>query len=226
MTSSQLRRTLDGVGDAERTGRTRLAWLAAVVVAVGVAGLLVATVVAGGPASSPSSRKADAILRRLQPRIWSRAGTSRTRALLTAQQASFSIPRSVPAGGVAILVRNGRNVAAEAFLHKASAPPVISQAQAEADARRIDNAPGLRVSAATYANVTVVADVSPPGGPPLSSPSLVVDRNVWVVVVTARRPVGIPMGCTSAGQCPQAQVSNDTLLLDPVTGTLLYGFFS
>jgi hypothetical protein len=206
--------------------RVRRTWVGTSAGLAAIGGLLAVTVPASGASVASASRAADAILHRLQPSIWSRAGTARERALLTARQASFSVPRSVPAGGVAILVRNGRNVAAEAFLHRASAPPVISQAQAEADALQIDNAPGLQVSSATYANVTVAADVSPPGGPPLSSPSLVVDRNVWVVVVTAPSPVGIPMGCTSAGQCPEAQVSNDTLLLDPVTGTLLYGFFS
>lgn len=151
--------------------------------------------------------------------------TARERKLLRVSRASFSIPTSIPLGGVALLVHDNGHIAVQAYLRPASSTSGITRAQAGASALRIDDAPGLSVSSATYANVTIPADVLPARLP--VSPSAVVGRDVWVVVVASPDPVAIPLGCqSSVARCGTAVVSSDTLLLDSATGNLLYGFFS
>jgi hypothetical protein len=142
---------------------------------------------------------------------------------------TWKLPKAVGSGGLALLVRSNPAVpdstpTVELYIRPATDTPQLSQAQAEAAALAIDNGSGLSVSQATYANVTDPADELTSGSLPSTA---VVGRNVWMVQVTSPQPVSVQYGCKSGdGSCATASFANDTLLLDPATGTMLSGFFS
>ncbi len=155
------------------------------------------------------------------------------RRLVTVNSSAWAIPRSVPSGGIRILVKANPAATtspaeAELYLKPATAPSPISVNQARADALSIDNAAGLSVSSATWANVTVPAEEVAAGTTPPSS--AVLGRNMWVVVVSTPNPVTMQYGCdrptTASGGCASAAFSHDTLVIDPSSGKLVYGYYS
>jgi hypothetical protein len=118
------------------------------------------------------------------------------------------------------------------YLRRATVTSALSAAQASGDALRADNAPGLTVTSAVFANVTVAGEEVEAGTTPPST--AVVRRNVWVVTVHSPKPIRL-QACggttaattsgTSADSCPTETVRNDVLILDAITGAVLYGFF-
>lgn len=144
-----------------------------------------------------------------------------------------AIPSVVPARGADIMVRATYSRPDSAWvtqmlLRHASGPSPISQSQAETDALAADNAPGLTISQATYGSVTIPGNVG------------IQNRDAWVVVVTSPDPGITEYGCiagssvtsatgpsaTNVGTCQSARFSNDTLVIDPESGQVLYGYFS
>jgi hypothetical protein len=153
--------------------------------------------------------------------------------LVTVASSAWRIPSSVPSGGVRILVKANPSSttsppATELYLEPATQPSPISENQARTDALSIDNAAGLSISSATWANVTVPAEEVTAGNTP--PPSAVLGRNSWVVVVSAPSPVMMQYGCdrpaTPSGECASAAFSHDTLVIDASSGKLLYGYYS
>ena len=144
-----------------------------------------------------------------------------------------TIPRVIPANGADILVRADYSKPDSAWvtqmlLRKASKQSPMSKSQAEADALAADNAPGLTISQATYGSVTIPGTAS------------VQNRDAWVVVVTSSDPGITQYGCiaepgrasstgtsgTRTGTCHSARFANDTLVIDPSSGQVIYGYFS
>lgn len=143
---------------------------------------------------------------------------------------AWGIPCTVPKDGVMILVKANpaspsASVAAVAlYLHPATASSPISKSQAEADALKIDNGPGLYVSSAIWASVTVPDDEVPVGVTPLSS--AVLGRNAWVVEITTPQPSVMNYGCQPAKGCTSATFAHNVLVIDPSSGNMLSGYFS
>ncbi|MDA8040723.1 MAG: hypothetical protein M0Z69_16545 [Actinomycetota bacterium] len=136
-----------------------------------------------------------------------------------AASTATAVPRMIPKGGMAVLSRQvqGGHRAVLMYLQPAEQPTdAISQAQAEADALVIDNAPGLRVTGAVFATVTLPSEVPPAGVVP--NPSAVIDLPAWVVTVSAPAPVLMPVGCkatsTGSGACQYVEASSNYVILD------------
>jgi hypothetical protein len=96
---------------------------------------------------------------------------------------------------------------------------MMSEAQAEQDALKYDNAPGLRTTGAVLATVTAPSDVPPAGITPPSSATI--GTVAWVVEVSPPSPVAesdcLPTGPTTGAACT-VSVSHDYVVLDPTTG--------
>jgi hypothetical protein len=154
------------------------------------------------------------------------------RMLDSASISRTSVPRVIPAGGVAIVApsRDSIRGAVLLYLHQAIATPaMLTEAEAEQAALGIDNAPGLSVTRAVLASVTIPSEVPPSGTPALRS--AVIGTTAWVVTVFSPVPVDMSTSCgvgsaSAASTCPQAMVSYNIMILNPDTGALLGGIFS
>ena len=104
---------------------------------------------------------------------------------------------------------------------------MMSEAQAEQDALKYDNAPGLRTTGAVLATVTAPSDVPPAGITPPSSATI--GTVAWVVEVSPPSPVAesdcLPTGPTTGAACT-VSVSHDYVVLDPTTGAVSYTHLS
>lgn len=148
------------------------------------------------------------------------------------QHVVWAVPATIPHDGVMLDSRQqpGSGEAVLLYLRPATAGSPLSAARASAKALEADNAAGLAVSSAVFANATVPGEVPPPGS---TAPSTaVVRRNVRVVTVHAPAPTKIS-GCVvlpphpplGEAPCRTSSVQNDVLLLDATTGQMLAGFF-
>lgn len=157
---------------------------------------------------------------------------------MTATEATFEIPHSVPVGGAVVLGPPvGDSCSVNAYLrpaHRTNGD--LGPRAAAAAALALDNAPGLEVTNVLYAAVTLPSEV-----PPLTATGQVrgtrwtggevIDRPAWVVTVTSQHPVNMSSGCMVAPKpgpprcAPPQFVSHDVLMLDPTTGATLGGFF-
>jgi hypothetical protein len=100
----------------------------------------------------------------------------------------------------------------------------ISSDQAVQEALAIDNASGVSVTNSVFAETTVLGEERSDG---ISLPTTaVVGRDVWVITLTLDRPVSMEVGCVTPQTCHSMTVTENTLLIDPETGSMLFGFFS
>jgi hypothetical protein len=141
-----------------------------------------------------------------------------------------SVPSTIPAGGVTVLGGNAQRGGNPVLMYLDPATSVtgmISQAEAGADALAIDNGPGLSVTNAVLASVTLPSDVPPAGVTP--SPSAVIGTTAWVVTVTSPAPVSMSTcsvpGSSSNNYNCAVVVSNNYMVLDPTTGAFLVSTF-
>lgn len=151
------------------------------------------------------------------------------RPFLEAAERATAVPRVIPSGGVEIVGKGlirGQHPSS-AYLHPSAVPAdSISAATADADALATDNVAGLTVTNTVFATVTVTAQVPPAGVP--ASPSAVINKPAWVVTITSPQPVNMgACAATATGtpNCYLSPVTNNVLILDPVTGSVLAGFF-
>lgn len=151
--------------------------------------------------------------------------------LFTAAQTAQVVPTTIPPGGVALTgaATPGKpgNEAVELYVKPATdSGPSLTAAQASADALQIDDAPGLTVLSAVYANVTDANAEVPAGTAPPASD--VIGDNAWIVTVHSPQPVTMQYGCvalSSGTSCQSATVRNDVLVLSDPGGQLLLGYF-
>ena len=148
-----------------------------------------------------------------------------------AADSTTTLPNTIPAGGVALLgdeLVDGTHPTL-LYLDPANAVPgMMSETQAEKDALKYDNAPGLSATGAVLATVTAPSDVPPAGGTP--SASATIGTVAWVVAVSPQSPIPMdvcnnPSGPQTAAACI-VYVSHDYLVLDPTTGAFRIGLES
>ena len=146
----------------------------------------------------------------------------------SAANSTTVLPGTIPAGGVALM---GDELPHPTLLYLDPASAVtgmMSEAQAEQDALKYDNAPGLSATGAVLATVTAPSDVPPAGVTPPTS--AVIGTVAWVVAVSPPSPVPMSV-CNSAmgphtGAACTVYVAHNYVVLDPTTGTFLIGLFS
>lgn len=132
----------------------------------------------------------------------------------------FGLPSSIPKGGIDILERyrpphqQSAKISIVLILHRATAPSPMSKARAESIARHIDDAKGIRLVGAVYANATN------PGyerGPRLATS--VIAMNSWIVEMALPHPIlQVSLGChpSRKGSCAGGpKVEDNILVLDP-----------
>jgi hypothetical protein len=145
-----------------------------------------------------------------------------------AATSTMSLPSSISAGGVALTGDELVDGTYPTLLYLDPATAVtgmMSKAQAEHDALRYDNAPGLRATGAVLATVTAPSDVPPAGVAPSSSATI--GTVAWVVEVTPPSPIAEnvcnnPTGPTTGPTCT-VYVAHDYVVLDPTTGAFRIG---
>jgi len=148
-----------------------------------------------------------------------------------AANSTTTLPSTIPAGGVALMGDELVDGTHPTLLYLDPATAVagmMSEAQAEQDALKYDNAPGLSATGAVLATVTSPGDVPPAGVTPPSS--AVIGTVAWVVEVSSPSPVPMSV-CNSAtgphtGAACTVYVAHNYVVLDPTTGTFLIGLFS
>jgi hypothetical protein len=147
-----------------------------------------------------------------------------------AANSTTTLPATIPAGGVALMGdKQANGYPTLLYLDPATAVPgMMSETQAEKDALKYDNAPGLSATGAVLATVTAPSDVPPAGVTPPSS--AVIGTVVWVVAVSPQSPIPMdvcnnPSGPTTGPACI-VYVSHDYVALDPITGSFLIGLES
>jgi len=149
----------------------------------------------------------------------------------SAANSTMSLPGTIPAGGVALMGDELVDGTHPTLLYLDPATAVtgmMSEAQAEQDALKYDNAPGLSATCAVLATVTAPSDVPPAGVAPSSS--AVIGTVAWVVAVSPPSPVAMnvcnnPLGPQTGPACT-VYVAHNYVVLDPTTGTFLIGLFS
>jgi hypothetical protein len=150
------------------------------------------------------------------------------RALFRVKYSSALVPARVPAGGVALTTFGGpKHLATGAVaIYLWPAPKslpsgTVTASQASEAALRIDNGASLKVTSAVLAKVTARAEVPVIGEG--VNPRAVIDKLAWVVMVTSPEAVPGPNDCVT---CTRHLVSHDVLVLDPMSGRLLYGYWA
>ena len=141
------------------------------------------------------------------------------------------LPGTISAGGVALMGDELVDGTHPTLLYLDPATAVtgmMSEAQAEQDALKYDNAPGLSATGAVLATVTAPSDVPPAGVTPPTS--AVIGTVAWVVAVSPPSPVPMSV-CNSAtgphtGPACTVYVAHDYLVLNPTTGAFLIGLES
>jgi hypothetical protein len=148
-----------------------------------------------------------------------------------AASSTMSLRGTIPTGGVALLGDELVDGTHPTLLYLDPATAVtgmMSEAQAEQDALKYDNAPGLRATGAVLATVTAPGDVPAAGIAPL--PSATIGTVAWVVEVSPPSPV--PMNVCNNPSGPQTgpactvYVAHNYVVLDPTTGAFRIGLFS
>jgi len=147
-----------------------------------------------------------------------------------AATSTTSLPGTIPAGGVALMGDELVDGTHPTLLYLDQATAVtgmMSEAQAEQDALKYANAPGLSATGAVLATVTAPSDVPPAGITPPSSATI--GTVAWVVEVSLPTPVEtnvcLPSGPTTGAACT-VYVAHNYVVLDPTTGAFRIGLES
>jgi len=178
-------------------------------------------VTAIGPTAAPHVRHGTGMP---SPRYMS----SSLRRFVTAGLSSGAVPRTISSEGVAIvgpMVGGERSVFA--YLKPATPPnTAISAAEASSDALSLDNGPGLSVTNAVFASVTLPGSIPPAGVAP--APTAVIGMSAWVVTVSSPTPGDMPGACAGATETctPDETATANILILNPTNGAMLGGFFT